>query len=875
MNVTPPRLAHRLLTAYCHATAMEDLLGDLDELFYQDVQRLPLWRARWNYNRSAASLLFSYAVRKRKQKTAYAHYAYSSYHPAMLKNYFIIATRSLAKHKFFTIINVLGIAVGMSIALLLIAMLSFLWRYDTFHTNKDRIYRIISLANDKQRAWATASAPTPLADRLASEYPGIEEIVRIRASLPSEVVYNTNKLSLEGFYADASFLRVFTFPLLRGNPATALEKPHTIILTESAATRLFGTTDPIGKIVTMGNDGDFEITGIVKNHPKNSHLQFEAVASYKTLETSTTENAMSSDSWTDFSNAYVYVLLPEQHNTAAIETYLNKAAHTAYAGEKDFAAQFELQKLLDIAPGRPLRNQLSVEWDYLSLSIFIVLTLLILLPACFNYANLSIARALKRMKEIGLRKVMGGQRDQIFFQFILETVIIVLLALIVSYFLFTLIKPEFMSILADANALDLTPTWQTYLYFLLFAMLLGFMAGVVPAWYFSKLTPIQALRPKPAGRILSATGIRKVMFALQFALSLGFVMSVVIVLNQYRYSVHHDFGFDQENILDVELQNTNPRIVKQELLKQPAVQRISLSSHVLGTMGLGTVWLKGETPADSSEAFQMFTDEHYTANLGLTLLAGNDFTAETSQHKKAVIVNEEFLKSFSIKDAASAPGLTFRLPGGDEVTVAGVVKNFHYASLRDPIRSFFFLYDTTQVHYANLKIATTDVYETISGLEAAWKTFAGEKKFTSQFFDDEIRDAYSFYFAMVKICGFLGILAITIACLGLLGMVVFTTENRMKEVGIRKVMGASILAVTMLLSKDFIKLMAIGSAIAIPLTWLFFDKLYLRMQYYHVNVGVAEIILSLLVLSILGLGTVLSQTLKAARANPADTLRSE
>jgi len=871
-GIKPPGLAHRLLTWYCHAAALEDLLGDLEELFYDEAQRLPLWRARWRYNRRVISLLFSYAVKKRKHKASPGYYSYTAYHPAMLKNYFVIATRSLAKHKFFTIINVLGIAVGMCIALLFIAMLSFLWRYDTFHTNKDRIYRVISLTHDKERARALASAPSELAGKLAAGYSGIEEVVRMRATLPSEVVYNNSTLRLEGFYADANFLHVFTFPLLRGNPATALDRPHTLLITESAAARLFGNAEAVGKVITLGNDGDFEITGILKDHPKNSHLQFEAIASYKTLEA---PGHAAIDSWTDFRNSYVYMLLPEQHSTQGIENYLGTIARTTYATEKDFKAQFELQALLDIAPGRPLSNQQSVEWDYMSLGIFVILTLLILLPACFNYANLSIARALKRMKEIGLRKVMGGQRDQIFAQFIVETVIIAMLALLVSYYLFTVAKPEFMSMLADAGAMDLTPTWQTYLYFFVFTLLLGLMAGVVPAMYFARLTPVEALKPRPSGRTLSAAGIRKGMLVLQFALSLGFILSVVIVLNQYRNSVHHDFGFDQQNILDVELQGADSRLIKQQFETHPAVQQVSRSSGILGTGGVESVWVQSEAMIDSAEAFRMFTDEHYIQNVGLTVLAGSDFSDEAWQRKNAIVVNEEFLKTFHIASAAAAPGLTFELPDGQEVTIAGVVRNFHYTSLREPIRSFFFHYDTTRVQYANVKITTTDVYQTITGLEAIWKNVAGERKFTAQFFDDEIQEAYSFYFSMIKICAYLGLLAVTISCLGLLGMVVFTTESRMKEVGIRKVMGASTLAVTVLLSKDFIRLMVIASFIAVPLTWLFFEKLYLPIQYYHTSVGATEIILSLFILFTLGLATVLSQTLKAARANPVDTLRSE
>jgi ABC-type antimicrobial peptide transport system permease subunit len=271
----------------------------------------------------------------------------------------------------------------------------------------------------------------------------------------------------------------------------------------------------------------------------------------------------------------------------------------------------------------------------------------------------------------------------------------------------------------------------------------------------------------------------------------------------------------------------------------------------------------------------MFVDEKYIANLNLSLIAGNNFSDDVARDKKHVIINEEFLKTLKLANSAEALGQVIVLQGGEEVTVGGVLKNFHYTSLREPIKSFFFRYDPSRFAYANIKMVTTDAFSSISEMEASWKTFAGEKKFIAKFFDDEISDAYSSYFGMIKICGFLGLLAITISCLGLLGMVVFTVENRIKEIGVRKVMGASASSVIVLLSKDFMKLMLIAAVIAIPLTYLFFDKVYLQLQYYHADIGVFDIVISLLIMLSLGVTTILSQTVRAAKANPVDSLRHE
>ncbi|HOY49467.1 MAG TPA: FtsX-like permease family protein, partial [Flavobacteriales bacterium] len=550
-------------------------------------------------------------------------------------------------------------------------------------------------------------------------------------------------------------------------------------------------------------------------------------------------------------------------------------AQKAYQKEENFSASFELQSINDIAPGRDLSNEIGTDWGYGSIIIFTVLTLLILLPACFNYSNISISRALKRMKEIGLRKVMGGHRNQILGQFIIETVIITFVSLSLSYYIFALVRYEFLSVIVGgSDILNLDTNARIIFYFVLFALIVGILTGIIPGLYYANLNPIQALKSKPTGNNAKFS-LRKTLTVFQFALSLGFIMSVVIVLNQHRQTLNYDFGFNQANILDVNLQGVDPEIFKNEFSKLSSVQSISMSSSVMGAGYSGIAWVKGIDQSDSVDVAQLFIDHNYLSNLNLKLLAGTNFTENTSTNSNRVIVNEEFLKHFKIKQPIDAIDQIFLLEDEQEVVVIGVVQNFHYTSLHDPIKSFFFRFDESQFNIANVKVASTDMFTSIGEMESTWKIIGGEKKFESKFFEDEIADSYSFYFAMVKICGFLGLLAITISCLGLLGMVVFTVENRTKEIGVRKVMGASTSTITMLLSKDFTKLMFIAALIATPLTYLFFDRVFLRMQAYKMPIGALEIIVSLLLLFVLGFATILSQTVKAAKANPVDTLRNE
>lgn len=574
--VKPPFLANKLLRWYCMDAKIEDLEGDLEELFVHNLGNMPARRAKLRYWKHVASLILSYAIKKRKQQAAYPAFSQSTLHFAMLKNYFIVASRNLVRHKFFTIVNTLGLATGMSISLLFIAMLSFLWRYDNFHVKKDNIYRIISTTHDRNTNEKFASAPSLLATNLKDNYPSVDEVIRINSNLSGDADYGGKQIPLHGYFADARFLQVFTFPLLKGNAQTALAKPNGLVITETASRKIFGPDDPLGKIISMEPFGDFEITGILKDPPKNTHLNFEIVASRATFESLQRDGRMPDNSWREFRNSYVYLLLPDNGSPEKIETFLSDIATDVFAREHDFKVSFRLQALNDITPGTgDLHNEIGPSWDYPI--IFGILTLMILLPACFNYANISISRALKRMKEIGLRKVMGSQKSQIFIQFITETVVITFIALIIACGIFHVIREQFRMMLVDSDSLQLELDLQTGLYFMLFALFVGLLAGLVPAIYFSKLTPINALKAKPAARDFVNLTFKKFLVVSQFALSLGFIMGVVVVVKQYRYTLNQDLGFNQENILDVQLQEMKPEIFRNEFSKLGSVHKISMS----------------------------------------------------------------------------------------------------------------------------------------------------------------------------------------------------------------------------------------------------------------------------------------------------------
>ncbi|PIQ21941.1 MAG: hypothetical protein COW65_06075 [Cytophagales bacterium CG18_big_fil_WC_8_21_14_2_50_42_9] len=502
------------------------------------------------------------------------------------------------------------------------------------------------------------------------------------------------------------------------------------------------------------------------------------------------------------------------------------------------------------------------------------MTLIVLIPACSNYINLSISQSLERMKEIGMRKVMGGQKKQIILQFIVESTTIVLAALVLSFLLYEVIRKDFLTQMVETSRLDLSPNMVTFLGFFLFAVLVGVAAGIMPALYFSKITPIVALK----GKELKTSGrsyFRKIVLTVQFMLSLGFIMAVVIMLRQYQYSVNYDLGFEQQGVLDVELQNINPQLFKSEYGKLPAVQRVSMSSHILGINAADERYLKTANQLDSIAASSMAVDEAFIANLQLVLLAGKNFSDNKLENARLILVNEEFVKILNLKEPFAALGKPIVFKDGSKFRIAGVLKNFHYSGLKEAIQPFFFEYNPDKFNYANLRLTAGNAIGGLTAMEKLWKKIGGEGTFTAQLFSDEIKDAYSFYNMIMKLWGFLGLLAITVACLGLLGMVSFTTKRRVKEISIRKVMGATAESLLLLLSKDFVILMVIASVITIPVIYFLFDYLLVSIQHYSIHIGFTEIFVSLFIMLFLGLATILSQTWRAANANPADNLRTE
>lgn len=788
----------------------------------------------------------------------------------MFKNYLIVALRNISRHKYFSIINAFGLALGMSFSLLLLSFYSYVSSFDDFHTQKERVYRVISTLERGGEKTEFASAPLALKYQLQNESVGIEEITRINASFNRDVVTEKMNIPIQGYYADSNFFSVFDFEMVQGSRQQALSKPNSIVLAESVARKFSASGDLLGKTLEIDGLGNFEVTGVIKDQ-KQTHLWFEALVSFSTLSTEMRGEGSNLDQWTHYENQYIYLLAEDFADKEKLQQALNRISSGVNRISADAKVTFQLQSLENITPGPDLENSIGGDTDYTLIVVLATICLLILLPACFNYASISIARALKRSKEIGLRKTMGSAKIQIFVQFITETITIMIISLVAAILIFMVIRTEFENMM-PGSWLDLSLTWEMVLMFFIFAVSAGFLTGVLPALYFAGLNPIQALKGKSKARGFSRMPVRRVLIISQFSLSFCFIVLLNAFGRQYHYTLNYNYGFDTESILDVELQDVNPVTFRSEFLGLSAIEDISMSSGLLG-LSYSSTFVRDQPGGDSMKVFQLFTDARYVGNMGLQLTAGASFPDVPTQSERYILVNEEFLRAWQIATPAEALGKTFMVEG-KELQVIGVLKNFHYASLQEPIKSFFFRTDPSRYAYANLKVSSNDMQATMAFMEKIWGTLSS-RKFEAHFFDDEMEGVYHFYKALINMIGYLGLVAISITLLGLLGMVIYTIEGRKKEVGVRKVFGAREASITYLLSKDFLRLMVWSMGFAIPLTTFLVDDFLSLLQYYRVSLNAWDILFSIFGFLTIGIITIASQTWKAARANPSDTLRYE
>jgi putative ABC transport system permease protein len=819
----------------------------------------------------------------------------------MIKNYFTIAFRNILRYRFFSVVNIFGLAVSMSACLLIITMLADQKKYDQFHPKKNRIFRIISRRFDRGN-W-TATSPYPLHDELLNTYSGIKQVVSLRPFIGGDIKYNENIVTQAGLYADENFFELFAFALKEGNPPTALKDPYNMVITESMAKKLFGDENPLGKTVSFADRridalgvgledeekklGDFVISGVIRDLKYKSHMHFDFLVSMSTLRSLVNAKVYKApfDDWNNMWEFYNFVLIEDSKTITDLSQNLNSISDVKYKPEEKNKIIYEAQPLTRITPGKFINNPMSFSLPREGYYFLSVLGLIVLFSACFNYTNLSLARALTRAKEIGLRKINGASKSQIFFQFISEAIVISLIALVLAVIFLQFLKRGFSGFWVNQFlAVNFDSGIAVLGIFVVFSIITGAVAGLLPAAYLSSFNPLRILTKDISGKsskkgsgIFNRPLLGKTLIVAQFVFSMVLILTTITLFVQLKHLMVAKYGFNKDNIINITLHGNDYKQMAKEFSSNSEVVRISASNLIPATgFSYGTQYKTYPGLDDSLSVSYFSTDSNFIENFGLKLLAGRNFPQNISDStEQYVILNETAAKKLGYKTAPEAiGGLLVTGDSKQPVEIIGVTQDFNFELFMDKSGPLALRYLPKEFRHLNIKIKGEDIRGTVSFLETKWKEMDKTHPFNYRFFDEQLAKSHAIFGDILSVVGFIAFLAISISTLGLLGMATYTAETRRKEIGIRKVMGAEVKGLLLLLSKGFIVLLVIATVIAIPLTYLI-NNAWLSNFAYRITLGPAIFISGILIVFLIGFFTIGSQTLKAALTNPASILRDE
>lgn len=805
----------------------------------------------------------------------------------MLKNYFKLTIRHLLKYRAYSFINIAGLAVGMTCCILILLYVGDELRYDRFHERADRIYRL-TLSTDKG-APTNANTSFGQGPALAAEFPEIEAVVRFRKMGWGEkrvFAHNDKRFYEEHFFfADKNVFDVFTFPFLRGNAQTALAEPFSIVITEAMSQKYFGHDNPLGETISLDpyNDGeftDYKITGVVKNLPHYSHIKFDLLASFESQKD--LASMVERRGW-GLESVFTYVLFKPGAHAKNVEAGL--PAFLEQRLGKDHWYSLHLQPLTEIRLHSKLRAELEPNGDIAYVYIFSAIAAFILLIACINFMNLATARSQHRAKEVGVRKVAGVPRSGLVAQFLGEALLMALIALFVAAGLVEFFLPVFNALSGKILEVNYFQEGAVAGGFVAIALLVGILAGSYPAFFLSRFQPVEVLK----GRFSRRTGgarLRQALVVAQFTISIALIAGTVIIHQQLEYMRNKKLGFDKEQVVVVPLAGEEAGrkwpALKTELLRHPEISHVTASTAMPADEGWWQTGARSEgTEVGSEQVVYTFQiDYDFMKTLGIELVAGRDFSPLfASDSSSAFILNEAAVKKFGWASAEAALGQKFVWMGeGPETpkngTVIGVTKDFHYRGLHEAIAPAVFHLMPYSMDFLALRIPPRQVPQALAVLKNAWAEFDPERPLEYSFLDDKVEALYQSEETLQRIVGLFSALAIFVAGLGLFGLASFTTEQRTKEIGVRKALGASVQQVVLLLSKEFTRLVAIAFLLAAPVAYFAMNK-WLQGFAYRTELSPGIFVLAGVLALLIAWLTVSYQAIKAALTNPVEALRYE
>jgi putative ABC transport system permease protein len=800
-------------------------------------------------------------------------------------NYFKTAWRNIRKNKLFSAINIIGLSTGIGLCFIIMLYVQDELGYDKFNKNADRIVRVIFQANINGGKINESVVMAPVAQSMKNDFPEVQDATRLHRYGSSKVVYKDKAFKDdEAAFVDPNFFSIFTLPMIEGDEKTALAQPHTIVLTQKTAEKYFGKEDAIGKTLGFNNNTEFyKVTGVIKNIPSNSHFHFDMFCSMTGWQDA------KSDSWMN-SPFHTYLLLKSGTDYKKMEVKF-PAMVAKYMGPqiqqqmglslqqfrtKGNELGFALQPLTSIHLHSNTSNELEPGGNASYVYIFAGIAIFMLIVACINFINLATAGASKRAKEVGVRKVAGSGRVQLIKQFLSESLVITMLALIIGFVLVQLALPAFNNISGKHLSLDVKPI----IAFVALGLLIGIVAGIYPAFYLSSFKPIAVLKGKFTGNNKSF-GLRSSLVVFQFFISVGLIISTIVVYQQMKFIQNKNLGYNKEQLVTIPNSyalGKNEQVYKQQMLENPRIVNATVS------------WFKPSGPSKYNNALaypqgnenlilnavEYHVDENYIPTLGMQMATGRNFSKNFPTDSFGIILNESAATAlgWTVLNAVDKIIIRQNSDRGTNVPfhVIGVVKNFNFKSLHEAISPLLM---TLQPEGGLIfKIKTTDVPGILATMKKQWDAYNTGEPFMYSFMDDLYNKTYSAEQKTGTILNMFSVLTILVACLGLFGLATYTAEQRTKEIGIRKVLGASVSQVTQMLSREFLKLVLIASVIAFPVAWWAMNK-WLQSFAYRINISWWVFAVAGLTALLIALLTVSFQAIKAAMANPVKSLRTE
>jgi putative ABC transport system permease protein len=885
----PPRFATWLLKTFGHPDTSEEVQGDLLELYDHWVETVGERKADWRYSLSAVKLLRPLAKSKRSKEYPSNFFI----NPTMIGNYLKIAQRNLTQNKGYSALTIFGLGLGLAVSLLSILYVIDELSYDRFNSKADRIYRINSDIMYSGKAVKGAVAPTPMGQTLKRDFPEVEAATRL-GKYGSHLVKNDQNTIREQriLYADSTVFDVFTLPMMAGNSKKALAEPQSVVITQSMAQKYFGTSNALNRLLTFDMDDVRRVTGIIADIPAQSHFQADFL-----LPLHETKDAKANKWGNHIFNTYLLLKPGTDPNSVEakfeqiLQTYMDPALRqffqTTLAETRKVGNNFKysLMPLLDIhlysdREGDLLPNN-SIEYVYL----FLMIASAILLIAVFNFINLTTARSAKRSREVGVRKVMGSNRLNLMAQFLSESLLFTFLALLVGIGLVYILLPSFNTLAAKQLSISQLIDVSSIGYLLLGTGFVGVLAGLYPAFYLSSFQPIKALK----GKLWVAPqrqSLRSYLVVFQFALSVLLIIGTMLIHQQLHYIQTKKIGFNKDQVIIVKTGQTAESDIltfKNEVLRNPAIKMGTVSGFlpVTSTRWNDMWYPAGTTDQKQSVNMQEWTvDPNYIPTLDIKVVHGRNFMQGRVTDSTAVVINESAAKRLGYQQPI---GKTIHKTGGEQLTIIGVVQDFHYESLRTNIEPVALVINTALLgnnaqkaflEAVSFRFNTTEISSTLASIEKTWKQIAPGRPLEYSFLSDEFDAMYRTEQRIEQLFTAFAMVAILIACFGLFGLSAFAAEQRTKEIGVRKVMGASVASIMTLLAKDFLKLVLIAIVIASPIAWYAMNR-WLQDFAYKIDIQWWVFALAGLLSIGIALITVSFQSIKAALVNPVRSLRSE